>query len=194
MCLDCIFLFWMGKIHAEFSSASFFTVPGYPRSDLRLYRQLVLHRWRLGPVRGGFGIDNDHNTVHLSLFPHHLSPARAMDLHCKFVSPLVSCRASRDEILQTVVWQCTHRLESTKACRVWTTLSLVWSSAQKPAKFGLLCLWFRAQELRESRGGRPGLPAPNSPYGPFGRKPTLEEEELLWSVIICSERNYGDFF
>ena len=93
----------MGKIHAEFSSASFFTVPGYPRSDLRLYRQLVLHRWRLGPVRGGFGIDNDHNTVHLSLFPHHLSPARAMDLHCKFVSPLVSCRASRDEILQTVV-------------------------------------------------------------------------------------------
>ena len=32
---------------------------------------------------------------------------------------------------------------------------------------------YRAQELRESRGGRPGLPVPNSPYGLRGRKATL---------------------
>ena len=33
---------------------------------------------------------------------------------------------------------------------------------------------FRAQELRESRGGRPGLPVPNKPYGLCGRKATFE--------------------
>ena len=35
-------------------------------------------------------------------------------------------------------------------------------------------IWFRAQELCESRGGHPGLPVPNSPYGLCGRKATLE--------------------
>ena len=36
---------------------------------------------------------------------------------------------------------------------------------------------YRAQELREDRGGRPGLPVPNRPYGLCGRKATLNDEQ-----------------
>ena len=44
---------------------------------------------------------------------------------------------------------------------------------------------FRAQELREGRGGRPGLLIRNSPHGLCGRKATLEAtlEEDLGSEI-----------
>ena len=45
------------------------------------------------------------------------------------------------------------------------------------SRYGLcnteLELNYRAQELRESRGGRPGLPVPNSPCGLCGHNATL---------------------
>ena len=38
-------------------------------------------------------------------------------------------------------------------------------------------IFYRGQELCESRGGRPGLPVPRSPYGLCGRKAAFEEDE-----------------
>ena len=49
-------------------------------------------------------------------------------------------------------------------------------------------IWFRAQELCESRGGHPGLPVPNSPYGLCGREATLEHGHTVRAQELCESR------
>ena len=95
--------------------------------------------------------------------------------HLHIVQELCESRGGRPglSVLTSLLVSVDVKLYIEPCFGIGLSLSLICQLPSEDIKHHFIIIGFRAQELRERRGGRPGFPVPNSPYGFYGRKAAL---------------------